>query len=95
MFAVTTDAPLLSASSTKVRATPVPPMSSTTMSAFFTTDIVSLVSSDLSIQGKSTSFGSRRGDAGDFDGTANALPELVLLLNKDARRLRANGAGSK
>ena len=35
-------------------------MSSTTMSAFFTTDIVSLVSSDLSIHGKSTSFGSRQ-----------------------------------
>ena len=35
------------------------------------------------------------GDAGDFEGTANALPELVLLLDQDARRLRANGAGSK
>ena len=59
LFAVTTDAPFFIASSTKVRATPVPPISSTTMSAFLTTDIVSDVSSDFSIHGKSTSSGSR------------------------------------
>ena len=59
LLAVTTDAPFFIASSTNVRATPVPPISSTTMSAFLTTDIVSEVSSDFSIHGKSTSSGSR------------------------------------
>ena len=75
LLAVTTEAPDSMAASTNLRATPVPPISSMTMSELVATLMVSV----------------EAGDAGQLDRSSDTCGKLVLLLDQQACGLGTNG----